>query len=120
MRGYSSALLVLVFISLVGSLYAGTQQSEANALCALKAGFTNWKSGTVVGCKACVGWTCSGTTATTLPCSTTWSGVSCSSSGYVTRIELGTQSLQGTISSSISLLTQLNHLNFGANSFHGM
>ena len=86
------------------------QQSDANALCAFKQGITNWPAGSL----SISGWTCTGSTATSLPCSITWTGVTCSN-GVITILELNSKELAGTISPAISLLTGLNSLQLGIN-----
>ncbi len=110
-------LIVILLFQLI--IFVGTtQQSDADALCGFKAGITNWKTGAVVGCSACIGWSCSGTTATSVPCgtgSTTWTGVGCSGN-TVTSITLSSKQLQGTIASSLFSIATITSIDLNTNS----
>jgi hypothetical protein len=100
------------------------QQTDVDALCEFHCGISNWPSSGIVG------WDCAsscpyiGGTATTAPCgtgaltTTTWTGVTCSgggSSGQVSELSLGSLSLTGTISSSLSAITGLIYIDLSSN-----
>ena len=127
-----------LFLLLLLPLYCiADQQNDGDALCAFRLGFTNWplnptpspteapltsrptvRAPTMTPTIApLTGWNCNGATATSLPCTTgaVWKGVTCSLNSMVFELMLQSYKLGGTISPSISLLTNLITLNLSFN-----
>lgn len=116
------------------------QQSDANALCTFKLGISNWPSNPSTAPTPSApsrsasllspptsfsGWNCSGDVASSFPCgagAVVWTGVSCGSgnqSNQVVQLDLAGVSLAGTISSYLSVLTNLFSLTLNSNFFFG-
>ncbi len=94
------------------------QQNEANYLCSFKAGIVNWATA----CTGCVGWDCSGTSATSFPCgpnSVSWTGIRCTPNGTVMQLSLTSKGLSGTISPSLSNLKSLSTVSLNGNKLYG-
>eukprot|EP01041_Mallomonas_annulata_P003122 gene3123-6143_t len=67
-------------------------------------------------------WTCSGRTALTDPCATSWVGLTCSSataSGAVLSIDLSLKSLLGTLPSALGQFSSLTSLSLNGNKVYG-
>jgi hypothetical protein len=61
-------------------------------------------------------WSCTGSIATTDPCTTAWTGITCVD-GAITELDLGGLLLTGVLSSEVGLLTALKRLDLHDNDF---
>ena len=109
---------------IVVGLASASQDSDANALCAFKAGISNFDAAclSTLG-TSCVGWatSCNGTSATAVACGTgvtDWTGVTCDGT-VVTELILISYGFTGTIAPAISSITGLQNLRLFNNSFKG-
>jgi hypothetical protein len=61
-------------------------------------------------------WSCTGSIATTDPCTTAWTGITCVD-GAITELDLGGLALTGVLSSEVGLMTALKRLDLHDNDF---